>query len=53
MLAWGFSSDPYQVRTANSRAAVADLLKEHAFQAACVDLKMEEESGVRILEIRP
>jgi NtrC-family two-component system response regulator AlgB len=38
------------VKTANSRAAVADLLKVGSFQAACIDLKMQEDSGIRILE---
>lgn len=50
MFAWGFSGEPYQVRTANSRAAVGELLKDEAFQAACVDLKMQEDSGIQILE---
>lgn len=50
MFSWGFYSEPYQVKTASSRTAVGELLKAETFQAACVDLKMQEDSGIRIVE---
>ena len=50
MVAWGFASEPYQVKTASTRAAVDSLLEDDAFQAACIDLKMEQEDGVTIVD---
>jgi DNA-binding NtrC family response regulator len=49
MFAWGFSSEPYRVKMANSRASVSQLLDADSFQAACVDLKMQEDNGISIV----
>jgi two-component system, NtrC family, response regulator AlgB len=50
MAAWGFDSGSYQVKTANSRFAVGEAIEAESFQAACIDLKMEEDDGVHIVE---
>ena len=50
MFAWGFATEPYRVKLANSRAAVAALLEAETFQAACIDLKMQEDDATAILE---
>ncbi|HUR56478.1 MAG TPA: sigma-54 dependent transcriptional regulator [Opitutaceae bacterium] len=50
MVAWGFSSEPYRVKTASSRAAVGQLIEADEFQAACIDLKMQDDNAVAIIE---
>jgi len=50
MFAWGFGDESYEVNTANSRAAVAELIESEPFQVACVDLKMLEDDATAILE---
>ena len=50
MVAWGFSSEPYRVKTANSRAAVGQLIEAEEFHAACIDLKMQDDNAVAIIE---
>jgi two-component system, NtrC family, response regulator AlgB len=51
MAAWAFSAEPYRLKMANSRATVAQLLEAEEFQAACVDLKMQEDNGVTLVEM--
>lgn len=50
MFAWGFGAEAYEVKMASSRAAVAELIEAEPFQAACVDLKMQEDDATAILE---
>ncbi len=50
MAAWGFSSDPFRVKTASTRAAVGQLLEVDEFQAACVDLKMQDDDAIAVVE---
>jgi NtrC-family two-component system response regulator AlgB len=50
MMAWAFGNEPYRVKTANSRNDVGQLLDADSFQAACVDLKMQDENGVRMID---
>jgi two-component system, NtrC family, response regulator AlgB len=49
MFAWGFAADPYRVKLASSLASVDELIEAEGFQAACIDLKMQEEDATAIL----
>jgi NtrC-family two-component system response regulator AlgB len=49
LVAWGLASDTYEVRSANSRAAIETLARNQAFHAACLDLKMKEEDSESLL----
>ncbi|HVS53484.1 MAG TPA: sigma-54 dependent transcriptional regulator [Opitutaceae bacterium] len=51
LVSWGFASETYQVRTANSRTAVDALAGADAFHAACIDLKMREDDSSAIMEL--
>ena len=50
MIAWGFTAEPYRVKMASSRAALADLLETHEFQIACVDLRMQEDDALALID---
>ncbi|MDO8540317.1 MAG: sigma-54 dependent transcriptional regulator [Opitutaceae bacterium] len=50
MVAWGFASEPYQVKTASTRAVVGELIESEAFQAACIDLQMRDDDGTKIVD---
>lgn len=51
MFSWGFASDPYRVRMAHSRPMVDAAITAESFQAACIDLKMQDDNPAAILEI--
>lgn len=51
MFSWGFASDPYRVRMAHSRPMVDAAISAESFQAACIDLKMQDDNPAAILEI--
>lgn len=50
MLAWGFATEPYRVKCANSWAEVEARLAADAFQCACVDLRMQEDNAENLVE---
>ncbi len=50
MTAWGFGSESYQLTLANSRRAVGEAIEAGAFQAACIDLRMQEDDGMGIVD---
>ena len=51
MYAWGFASEPYRVKLANSKTVVDTLLDTDAFQGACIDLRMQEDDAGGIVEL--
>lgn len=51
MFAWGFAADPYRVRLASTRASVDQLIGAEPFQAACIDLKMQQDEAAPIIEL--
>jgi two-component system, NtrC family, response regulator AlgB len=51
MAAWGFGSEPYRVKTANSRSQVEALVDTESFQGACIDWKMQQDDAGKIVAI--
>jgi two-component system, NtrC family, response regulator AlgB len=51
LFAWGFSGDEYHVQLASSRASVEKLLARHAFQVACIDLRMADDNADAIIQM--
>lgn len=50
MYAWGFSSEPYLVKLASTRQGVEEALAEDAYQAVCIDFRMQEEDALQLIE---
>lgn len=50
MLAWGFATEPYRVKCANSWKEVEACLATDPFHCACVDLRMQEDDAESLVE---
>jgi NtrC-family two-component system response regulator AlgB len=48
---WNLSADGFHLRTASTRPAVTALLQEHAFQAVCIDMRMEEDEAFAMIDL--
>jgi two-component system, NtrC family, response regulator AlgB len=51
ILTWGLGSDAYQVHVASGRTSAADLLDEHEFNVACVDMRGDEDDARASIEL--
>src|SRR5689334_4485980 len=51
MLAWGFADESYSVKLASSRESTEAAIEDDAFQAACIDWKMQSGDAASIVEM--
>jgi NtrC-family two-component system response regulator AlgB len=49
LLNWGLRSENCEVFMASSRASVSTLLDKHAFHAACLDTRLEDDDAMAVL----